>query len=75
MAALRTTCSPRNSNRNILHKAVSTLLGTPVASVVVGSKAPVVVPSRGDSDRSKLASIALAVFLARQGAHETGVRS
>lgn len=67
--------APDIESGNILHKAVSTLLGAPVASVVVGSKAPVVVPSRGDSDRSKLASIALAVFLARQGSLETGVRS
>lgn len=60
--------APDIESGNILHKAVSTLLGAPVASVVVGGTVPVVVPSRGDSDRSKLASIALAVFLARQGA-------
>jgi len=35
-----------------------------VAGVVVRSSVPIVVPSRGDSARSKLLSIALAVFLA-----------
>lgn len=59
--------APDIESGNILHKAISMLLGAPIASVVVGSKAPVVVPSRGDSERSKLASIALAVYLAQQG--------
>lgn len=59
--------APDIESGNILHKAIGMLLGAPIASVVVGSKAPVVVPSRGDSERSKLASIALAVFLAQQG--------
>lgn len=59
--------APDIESGNILHKAISMLLGAPIASVVVGSKAPVVVPSRGDSQRSKLASIALAVYLAQQG--------
>ena len=59
--------TPDIESGNILHKAIGMLLGAPIASVVVGSKAPVVVPSRGDSERSKLASIALAVFLAQQG--------
>jgi len=64
--------APDIESGNILHKAISTLLGAPIASVVVGSKAPVVVPSRGDSERSKLASIALAVFLARQNHTSAG---
>ncbi len=64
--------TPDIESGNILHKAISTLLGAPIASVVVGSKAPVVVPSRGDSERSKLASIALAVFLARHNHARAG---
>jgi len=64
--------TPDIESGNILHKAISTLLGAPIASVVVGSKAPVVVPSRGDSERSKLASIALAVFLAQQNHTSAG---
>jgi len=58
--------TPDIESGNILHKALSTLLNIPLASVVVGSKAPVVVPSRGDSERSKFVSIALAVYLAQQ---------
>jgi phosphate butyryltransferase len=58
--------TPDIESGNILHKALSTLLNIPLASVVVGSKAPVVVPSRGDSERSKFVSIALAVHLAQQ---------
>lgn len=57
--------TPDIESGNILHKALSTLLNIPLASVVVGSKVPVVVPSRGDSEQSKFASIALAVFLAQ----------
>jgi len=58
--------TPDIESGNILHKALSTLLNIPIASVVVGSSAPVVVPSRGDSQRSTLTSIALAVYLAQQ---------
>lgn len=58
--------APDIESGNILHKALSTLLNIPLASVVVGSKVPVVVPSRGDSERSKFVSIALAVYLAQQ---------
>ncbi len=57
--------TPDIESGNILHKALSTLLNIPLASVVVGSKVPVVVPSRGDSEQSKFVSIALAVFLAQ----------
>lgn len=57
--------TPDIESGNILHKALSTLLNIPLASVVVGSEVPVVVPSRGDSEQSKFASIALAVFLAQ----------
>jgi len=64
--------TPDIESGNILHKAISTLLGAPIASVVVGSRAPVVVPSRGDSEHSKLASIALAVFLAQQNHTSAG---
>ncbi len=60
--------APDIESGNILHKAIGVLLNAPIASVVVGSKVPVVVPSRGDSERSKLASIALAVFLAQHAA-------
>lgn len=53
---------------NVLYKALSTLSGCIMAAVVVGSRVPVVVPSRGDSDGSKFHSIALASVLARRSA-------
>ena len=56
--------APDIESGNILYKALNSFLDTPIASVVVGSRVPVVVPSRGDSERSKFASIALAVHLA-----------
>jgi phosphate butyryltransferase len=56
--------APDIESGNILYKALTSFLGIPLASVVVGSRLPVVVPSRGDSERSKFASIALAVLLA-----------
>ncbi|MDR3641142.1 MAG: phosphate acyltransferase [Humidesulfovibrio sp.] len=55
--------TPDIESGNILYKALTCFLDAPMASVVVGSKVPVVVPSRGDSERTKLASIALAVHL------------
>lgn len=51
---------------NVLYKSLSTLCGCIMAAVVVGSRVPVVVPSRGDSDASKFHSIALASVLAHR---------
>ncbi len=60
--------APNIEAGNVLYKALSTLSGCVMASVVVGSRVPVVVPSRGDSDASKFHSIALAsVLAARSG--------
>jgi phosphate butyryltransferase len=55
--------APDIESGNILHKALSSFLDLPLASVVAGCRVPVVVPSRGDSERSKFASIALAAHL------------
>jgi len=57
-------CTPDIESGNILYKALNSLLNITLASVVVGSRVPVVVPSRGDSEQSKFASIALAAYLA-----------
>ena len=57
-------CTPDIESGNILYKALNSLMNITLASVVVGSRVPVVVPSRGDSERSKFASIALAAYLA-----------
>ncbi|MBG0791859.1 MAG: phosphate butyryltransferase [Desulfovibrionaceae bacterium] len=60
--------APNIEAGNVLYKALSTLSGCVMASVVVGSRVPVVVPSRGDSDASKFHSIALASVLAGRSA-------
>lgn len=57
--------TPDIESGNILYKALSSLMHLTMASVVVGSRVPVVVPSRGDSEQSKFASIALAAYLSR----------
>ena len=77
--------TPDIESGNILYKTLSSFMNLTLASVVVGSRVPVVVPSRGDSEQCKFASIALAAFLAQQGAQqrqaaqqaaqETGVKS
>lgn len=61
--------APDIESGNILYKAVNSFLGAAMASVAVGCKAPVVLPSRGDSERSKFVSIAFAALLA---GHLTG---
>lgn len=60
--------TPNIEAGNILYKALTTLSGCTMAAVVVGSRVPVVVPSRGDSDASKFHSIALASLLAQRTA-------
>ncbi|WP_164879916.1 MULTISPECIES: bifunctional enoyl-CoA hydratase/phosphate acetyltransferase [unclassified Pseudodesulfovibrio] len=58
--------TPNIEAGNVLYKSLSTLSGCTMAAVVVGSRVPVVVPSRGDSDASKFHSIALASVLAKR---------
>jgi len=58
--------TPNIEAGNVLYKSLSTLSGCIMAAVVVGSRVPVVVPSRGDSDASKFHSIALASVLAHR---------
>ncbi|WP_243547399.1 phosphate acyltransferase [Pseudodesulfovibrio tunisiensis] len=58
--------APNIEAGNILYKGLSTFNRCPMAAVVVGSRVPVVVPSRGDSDASKFLSIALASLLAQR---------
>lgn len=50
---------------NILYKSLTCVAGLDVASVVVGAAVPMVIPSRADSERSKIYSTALALFLAQ----------
>lgn len=56
--------TPDIESGNILYKTLATLCAIPLASVVVGSRVPVVVPSRADSPLSKFNSMALAAYLA-----------
>jgi phosphate butyryltransferase len=48
---------------NVLYKALGLLAGWPLAAVVVGASAPVVLTSRADSDETKFNSIALAAAI------------
>lgn len=57
-------CAPDIESGNVLYKALTTLLCTEMAGVLVGTTAPVVMSSRGDTQRTKLVSIALAAHLA-----------
>lgn len=67
--------APDIESGNVLYKCVNTLLGVPVAGVVVGSRVPVVLPSRGDSAQNKFYSLALATYYARRtGAESLGGR-
>ena len=57
-------CAPNIVTGNVLYKAVTSLMDLPMAGIVVGASYPLVVPSRGDSDRSKFDALALAAYLA-----------
>ena len=49
---------------NTFYKTVTTLCNSELCAIVMGAKVPCVLTSRGDSERSKLFSIALAAILA-----------
>ncbi len=57
-------CAPDIEAGNILYKALTTLMGRPVAGIVVGGSRPLVVPSRADDEASKLYALALAAYVA-----------
>lgn len=59
-------CAPDIESGNILYKSLTTLAHVEMAGILTGTTAPVVVPSRGDSRRSKLLSLALAAYVARE---------
>ncbi len=60
---------PTIETGNALGKAFTYLAKTPVAHVIVGARAPVLIPSRVERAEDKLCSIALGVLVARaQGA-------
>ena len=50
---------------NILAKQLSFLAGADAAGVVVGARVPIILTSRADSERTRIASCAVAVLMAR----------
>lgn len=52
---------------NVLYKSLTYFANTPLAGIVIGAAAPVVLTSRADSPQTKLNSIALAVVVSRAG--------
>jgi phosphate butyryltransferase len=55
--------SPDVEAGNILAKAITYFAGGHMAGVVVGGRCPIVMPSRADTASTKLASLALGVYL------------
>jgi phosphate butyryltransferase len=55
---------------NAIYKSLTVAGGATTAGAVIGGAAPIVLTSRGDSARSKLASIAFAIVLARRSRKE-----
>lgn len=57
---------PDIESGNILYKALTSFMNLEMAGVVAGSSVPLVVASRGDTDRTKFYSIALATLMAAE---------
>ncbi|WP_130861315.1 bifunctional enoyl-CoA hydratase/phosphate acetyltransferase [Bacilliculturomica massiliensis] len=57
--------SPAIETANALNKSLNYLLHSQNAGIVVGTKAPIILPSRASDPRSKYASLALGVLLAK----------
>jgi phosphate butyryltransferase len=53
---------------NVLYKALGLLTSRPLAAVILGASAPVVLTSRADSDETKFNSIALAAAVSEEAA-------
>ncbi len=56
--------APDINGANILYKSLNFLGGATAAAVIMGAKVPIVLTSRGDSEKSKFLSIALAAAIA-----------
>ncbi len=56
---------PNIESGNVFYKANSKLMGGEQGAIVMGTKVPTVLSSRGDSEKTKLYSIALAALLAK----------
>ncbi|MCB5260455.1 MAG: phosphate acyltransferase [Candidatus Cloacimonetes bacterium] len=55
---------PNIESGNVFYKTIVKLLKSDLCAVVIGARVPCVLTSRGDSERSKLYSIALAALMA-----------
>jgi len=55
--------APNIDGANILYKSLNFLGGATAAAVIMGAKVPIVLTSRGDSEKSKFYSIALAAAI------------
>ncbi len=55
--------TPDINSGNILYKSLAFLGGATSAALIMGAKAPIVLTSRGDTERSKFLSIALAAAI------------
>ena len=58
--------SPFIEVANVFSKTLNYMAGSTNAGIVVGAKAPIILPSRASSDKSKWASLALGVLIANQ---------
>jgi len=58
---------PDLESGNMLAKQLSFLAGADAAGVVLGARVPIILTSRADGERTRLASCAVAVLLARAG--------
>ncbi|WP_027185783.1 phosphate acyltransferase [Desulfovibrio inopinatus] len=56
---------PAIESGNVLYKSLNSFNKVPIAGIVAGSAVPLVVPSRGDSEATKLHSLALAACLTK----------
>ncbi|MEE4258416.1 MAG: phosphate acyltransferase, partial [Bacteroidales bacterium] len=55
--------APNIDGANILYKSLNFLGGATAAAVIMGATVPIVLTSRGDTERSKYLSIALAAAI------------
>ena len=58
--------APNIDVANAVYKAFTVTSGATVAASVIGGEVPLILTSRGDTARTKLASIALTLVLARK---------
>ncbi|MCF6342201.1 MAG: phosphate butyryltransferase, partial [Bacteroidales bacterium] len=56
--------APNSDGANIRYKTMNVLGGAVAAAVIMGAKVPIVLTSRGDTEKSKFLSIALAAAIA-----------